>query len=147
MQLWEDLQKLSEEIDEEVSSAIEPASSEEERALRKAARPIKGHAASREEREIATEAFVRGSFEAVLQLHEEIVAAKEETLRTLREENALLKEALYQLQELYHEEHATLKTLEKQLGRTEEELEITRRKYRLMWEKAIENYENEGGEK
>ncbi len=144
MQLWEDLRRLSDEIDEE-ETIVQRGEEAAEEALHRVSRSVPHERLPRQEREIATEAFVKGSFEAVLQLHEEILAAKEQTLTALKEENALLKEALYRIQELYDEEHTTLKTLERQLARTQEELELTRRKYRLMWEKAIENYENDGG--
>ncbi|OQX72901.1 MAG: hypothetical protein B6D59_07060 [Campylobacteraceae bacterium 4484_4] len=146
MAIWEDLQRLSEEIDEEVASK-EDTLCDPETALHKAARPVKRPDLPEEEREIATEAFVKDSFKAVLQLHDEVVSAKEKTLEVLREENLLLKEALILIQELYEEEHSASKKLKHELEKREEELELVKRKYRLMWEKAVENYDKEGGVK
>ncbi len=145
MAIWEDLQRLSEEIDEEATRPV--SKSEPERRGEKIVMSRKDGPIPKEEREIATEAFVKDSFKAVLKLHEEVVAAKEKTLEVLQEENALLKEALIEIQELYRQEREALKRLEIQLEKKEEELTLVKRKYRLMWEKAIENYDKEGSEK
>ncbi len=90
-----------------------------------------------------TEAFVKQSFEAVLRLHEEILWAKEERLLSLREENAFLKESLYAVQNVYDEDKTTIKLLSEQLKQTQEELEFVKKKYKMMWNQAVENYGRE----
>ncbi len=87
-----------------------------------------------------TEAFIKQSFEAVLRLHEEILWAKEERLLSLREENAFLKESLYAVQNVYDEDKTTIKLLSEQLKQTQEELEFVKKKYKMMWNQAVENY-------
>ena len=88
----------------------------------------------------ATDAFVKQSFEAVLRLHEEILWAKEERLLSLREENAFLKESLYAVQNIYDEDKTTIKLLSEQLKQTQEELDFVKKKYKMMWNQAVENY-------
>jgi len=90
-----------------------------------------------------TESFVKQSFEAVLRLHEEILWAKEERLLSLREENAFLKESLYAVQNVYDEDKTTIKLLSEQLKQTQEELEFVKKKYKMMWNQAVENYGRE----
>ena len=62
----------------------------------------------------------------------------------LRNENQFLKEALYSMQELYDEDRKTVETLTTQLKNAQEEVEFLKRKYKLMWNKAIENFNNKG---
>ncbi len=90
-----------------------------------------------------TQSFVKQSFEAVLQLHEEILWAKEEQLLSLKEENAFLKESLYAVQNVYDEDKTTIKLLSEQLKQTQEELEFVKKKYKMMWNQAVENYGRE----
>jgi cell shape-determining protein MreC len=92
------------------------------------------------EAEVSTDGFVKQSFEAVLRLHEEILWEKEERLLSLREENAFLKESLYAVQSIYDEDKTTIKLLSEQLKQTQEELEFMKRKYKMMWNQAVENY-------
>ena len=87
-----------------------------------------------------TEAFIKQSFEAVLRLHEEILWAKEERLISLQEENAFLKESLYAVQNIYDEDKTTIKLLSEQLKQSQEELEFVKKKYKMMWNQAVENY-------
>ncbi|MCF6173032.1 MAG: DUF3972 domain-containing protein [Campylobacteraceae bacterium] len=84
--------------------------------------------------------FVEKTIGTILNLHEKVLDAKDETLEALKGENRFLKEALFSMQELYDEDRKTVETLTTQLKQTQEELEFTRRKYKLMWNKAIENY-------
>lgn len=84
--------------------------------------------------------FVEKTIGTILGLHEKVMDAKDETLDALKSENRFLKEALFSMQELYDEDRKTVDTLTKQLETTQEELEFTRRKYKLMWNKAVENY-------
>ncbi len=92
------------------------------------------------ESEVATPEFVKKSFEAVLELHEEILWAKEERIISLKEENEFLKESLYALQSIYDEDKTTIKLLGGQLKNAQEELEFVKRKYKMMWNQAVENY-------
>ena len=89
---------------------------------------------------VATSEFVKNSFEAVLHLHEQVVEAKEETLEQLKSENAFLKESIKSIQDVHTEDRQTVETLTNQIKILQEELEFTKRKYKLMWNKAIENY-------
>lgn len=84
--------------------------------------------------------FIEKTIGTILNLHEKVLDAKDETLDALKSENRFLKEALFSMQELYDEDRKVIETLTKQLKQTQEELEFTRRKYKLMWNKAVENY-------
>lgn len=87
--------------------------------------------------------FVEKTIGTILGLHEKVMDAKDETLEALRSENHFLKEALFSMQELYDEDRKIVETLTKQVEQLQEELEFTRRKYKLMWNKAIENYKKD----
>lgn len=87
--------------------------------------------------------FVEKTIGTILGLHEKVMDAKDETLDALRSENRFLKEALFSMQELYDEDRKTVETLTKQLQHTQDELEFTKRKYKLMWNRAVENYKKE----
>ena len=84
--------------------------------------------------------FVEKTIGTILNLHEKVLDAKDETLDALKSENRFLKEALFSMQELYDDDRKVIDTLTGQLKHTQEELEFTRRKYKLMWNKAVENY-------
>ena len=84
--------------------------------------------------------FVEKTIGTILNLHEKVLDAKDETLDALKSENRFLKEALFSMQELYDDDRKVIDTLTAQLKHTQEELEFTRRKYKLMWNKAVENY-------
>ncbi|WP_458699771.1 DUF3972 domain-containing protein [Sulfurospirillum sp. 1307] len=86
--------------------------------------------------------FVEKTIGTILGLHEKVMDAKDETLEALKSENHFLKEALFSMQELYDEDRKIVETLTKQVEQLHEELEFTRRKYKLMWNKAVENYKN-----
>ena len=87
-----------------------------------------------------TKDFVKDSFNALLKLHEEILSLKDEQILSLKEENEFLKESLYAIQSIYDEDKTTIRLLQDQLKNTQEELEFVKRKYKLMWNKAVENY-------
>ncbi len=89
---------------------------------------------------VATADFIRQSFETVLKLHEEILASKDAQIRQLEDENRLLRESLLGVQKLYEEDRELLQLLKKEIFDLQEELEFTRRKYKMMWNQAIENY-------
>lgn len=84
--------------------------------------------------------FVEKTVGAILSLHEKVLDAKEETLDALKGENRFLKEALFSMQELCDEDRKVIETLTKQLELLRDELEFTKRKYKMMWNKAVEGY-------
>jgi len=86
--------------------------------------------------------FVEKTIGTIINLHEKVLDAKDETLEAIRVENEFLREALASLQELYDEDRATIHTLQEQLKLSQQELEFMRRKYKLMWNKAIEEHTN-----
>ncbi len=84
--------------------------------------------------------FVEKTIGTILQLHKEVLDGKDETVEALKSENSFLKEALLSMQTLYDEDRATVESLNEQLKITQKELEFCRRKYKMMWNKAIANY-------
>jgi hypothetical protein len=87
--------------------------------------------------------FVEKTIGTILNLHEKVLDAKDETLESLKNENRFLKEALFSMQELYDEDRKTIETLTKQLQHAQEEVEFLKRKYKLMWNQAVENFKKE----
>ena len=77
--------------------------------------------------------FVEKTIGTILNLHEKVLDAKDETLETLRNE-------LISMQELYDEDRKTVETLTKQLKISQDEVEFLKRKYKLMWNQAVENF-------
>lgn len=88
------------------------------------------------------ESFVEKTIGTILNLHEKVLDAKDETLEALRNENKFLKEALYSMQELYDEDRKTVEILSAQLKNSQNEVEFLKRKYKLMWNKAVENFKS-----
>jgi hypothetical protein len=86
--------------------------------------------------------FVEKTIGTIINLHEKVLDAKDETLEAVRVENEFLREALASLQELYDEDRKTIHTLQEQLKLSQQEVEFMRRKYKLMWNKAIEEHTN-----
>lgn len=84
--------------------------------------------------------FVEKTIGTIINLHEKVLDAKDETLEAVKVENAFLREALESLQELYDEDRKTIHTLQEQLKLSQEEVEFMRRKYKLMWNKAIQEH-------
>ena len=84
--------------------------------------------------------FVEKTIGTIINLHEKVLDAKDETLEAVRVENKFLREALESLQELYDEDRKTIHTLQEQLKLSQEEVEFMRRKYKLMWNKTIESH-------
>lgn len=84
--------------------------------------------------------FIEKTIGTIINLHEKVLDAKDETLEAVRVENTFLREALASLQELYDEDRKTIHTLQEQLKLSQEEVEFMRRKYKLMWNKAIEEH-------
>jgi hypothetical protein len=73
----------------------------------------------------------------ILNLHERVLEAKDETIDTLKGENDFLKSTVISVQEIYDEDRKTIEALQRQLKLLQEELEFCRRKYKLMWGKVI----------
>ncbi len=84
--------------------------------------------------------FAKQAIGTILNMHEKVLDAKEETLETLKSENRFLKESLFSLQELYDEDRKTIEALQTQLKISQDEVEFLKRKYKLMWNKAVDNY-------
>lgn len=84
--------------------------------------------------------FVEKTIGTIINLHEKVLVAKEETIESIKNENSFLKEALDSLQELYDEDRRTIAILTEQLKLSAQEVEFMRRKYKLMWGKVIEEH-------
>jgi hypothetical protein len=84
--------------------------------------------------------FVEKTISTILNLHEKVVASKDETVSVLKEENMFLKEALISVQEILEDERNNLRVLTEQLDNCQEELKFVKKKYKLMWGKVIEDY-------
>jgi len=89
---------------------------------------------------IAMADFVKQSFQTVLNLHEEVISAHALIVKEIQEENSFLKDNLLAVQKAYAEDRELLEILKKEILDLQEELEFTRRKYKMMWNQAIENY-------
>ena len=85
---------------------------------------------------------IESTINSILDMHDQVIEAKDETIEALKGENELLRESLKSLQELYEEDRKIIETLTEQLKETQKELEFTRRKYKLMWNKTIETFAN-----
>ena len=83
--------------------------------------------------------FVEKTIGTIINLHEKVLDAKDETIEAVKVENEFLREALSSLQELYDEDRNTIATLTEQLKLSQQEVEFMRRKYKLMWNKAIDD--------
>jgi hypothetical protein len=86
--------------------------------------------------------FIEKTIGTIINLHEKVLDAKDETIEAVKVENAFLREALNSLQELYDEDRKTIATLTEQLKLSQQEVEFMRRKYKLMWNKAIDEHSN-----
>jgi hypothetical protein len=84
--------------------------------------------------------FVEKTIGTIINLHEKVLDAKDETIEAVKVENTFLREALESLQELYDEDRTTIHTLQEQLKLSQQEVEFMRRKYKLMWNKAIDEH-------
>jgi len=84
--------------------------------------------------------FVEKTIGTIINLHEKVLDAKDETIVSVKSENEFLREAFASLQEFYDEDRKTIATLSEQFKLSQEEVEFMRRKYKLMWNKAIEDH-------
>lgn len=98
----------------------------------------KGEVLVEEEVKLQGTDFLEKTIGTILSLHEKVISSKDETLEVLKNENQFLKEALFQMQELYDSDRQTIETLNEQLKFSQEELESVKRKYKLMWGRAVE---------
>ncbi len=89
---------------------------------------------------IVEQQFVEKTIGTIINLHEKVLDAKDETLEALKSENEFLKDALASLQELYDEDRKTIEALQQQLKMALDEVEFMKRKYKLMWNKTIEEH-------
>jgi hypothetical protein len=103
--------------------------------------PTTMHELSASESDITLGAsFVEKTIGTIINLHEKVLVAKEETIESIKNENEFLKDALSSLQELYEEDRNTIATLTEQLKLSQQEVEFMRRKYKLMWGKVIDDH-------
>lgn len=103
--------------------------------------PATMHELSASEADITLGAnFVEKTIGTIINLHEKVLVAKEETIESIKNENDFLKDALASLQELYEEDRKTIETLTEQLKLSQQEVEFMRRKYKLMWGKVIDDH-------
>jgi len=86
--------------------------------------------------------FIEKTIGTIINLHEKVLDAKDETIEAVKVENTFLREALGSLQELYDEDRKTIAALTEQLKLSQREVEFMRRKYKLMWNKAIDEHTN-----
>jgi len=86
--------------------------------------------------------FIEKTIGTIINLHEKVLDAKDETLEAVKVENTFLREALKSLQELYDEDRKTIATLSEQLKLSQQDVEFMGRKYKLMWNRAIEDHTN-----
>ena len=84
--------------------------------------------------------FIEKTIGTIINLHEKVLDAKDETIEAVKVENEFLREALNSLQELYDEDRKTIATLTEQLKLSQQDVEFMRRKYKLMWNKAISEH-------
>ena len=84
---------------------------------------------------LAGESFIEKTIGTILNLHEKVMDAKDETLKALKNENKFLKDALYSMQELYEEDRKTINNLNTELKHTREEIDNLKKKYKLIWDK------------
>lgn len=91
---------------------------------------------------LAGESFVEKTIGTILNLHEKVLDAKDETLEALKSENKFLKDALYSMQELYDADRKTIETLNLELKHARDEIEFLKRKYKMMWNKTVDLYAN-----
>jgi hypothetical protein len=84
--------------------------------------------------------FVEKTIGTIINLHEKVLGAKDETIESIKNENSFLKDGLSSLQELYDEDRKTIEILTAQLKHAQQEVEFMRRKYKLMWGKVVDDY-------
>lgn len=81
--------------------------------------------------------FVEQSIGTILNLHDKVVEAKDETIAAIKNENQFLKDALVNVQEAQLDDKKTIDDLKIELDKKKQELEAMSRKYKLMWGKML----------
>lgn len=82
--------------------------------------------------------FVEKTINTILNLHDKVIGAKDETISAFKNENMFLKDALISMQEVYEEDKKTIDLLRDELNQAREEIEFMKRKYCLMWGKVAD---------
>lgn len=86
--------------------------------------------------------FVEQSIGTILNLHEKVVEAKDETILAIKNENQFLKDSLLSAKEAQLDDKKTIESLKLELEQKKQELEAINRKYKLMWGKTLNKTNN-----
>ncbi len=81
--------------------------------------------------------FVEQSIGTILNLHEKVVEAKDETILAIKNENQFLKDSLMSAKEAQLDDKKTIENLKLELEQKKQELASINRKYKLMWGKTL----------
>ena len=81
--------------------------------------------------------FVEQSIGTILNLHEKVVEAKDETILAIKNENQFLKDLLLSAKEAQIDDKKMIENLRIELEQKKQELESITRKYKLMWGKTL----------
>lgn len=81
--------------------------------------------------------FVEQSIGTILNLHEKVVEAKDETILAIKNENQFLKDSLLSAKEAQIDDKKMIENLRIELEQKKQELETITRKYKLMWGKTL----------
>lgn len=87
--------------------------------------------------------FVEQSIGTILNLHEKVIEAKDETILAIKNENQFLKDSLLSAKESQIDDKKMIENLRLELEKKKQELESINRKYKLMWGKTL-NKSNDG---
>ena len=86
--------------------------------------------------------FVEQSIGTILNLHEKVVEAKDETILAIKNENQFLKDSLLSAKEAQMDDKKVIENLRTELEQKKQELESINRKYKLMWGKTLNKNNN-----
>ena len=86
--------------------------------------------------------FVEQSIGTILNLHEKVVEAKDETILAIKNENQFLKDSLLSAKEAQLYDKKTIESLKLELEQKKQEIETINRKYKLMWGKTLNKTNN-----
>lgn len=81
--------------------------------------------------------FVEQSIGTILNLHEKVIEAKDETILAIKNENQFLKDSLISAKETQADDRKMIENLRLELEQKKQELEAINRKYKLMWGKTL----------
>ncbi|MEY4504908.1 MAG: hypothetical protein RL154_1205 [Pseudomonadota bacterium] len=88
--------------------------------------------------------FAQNAINAIVAMQDKVVEAKDETIEALKSENAFLKEGLLSMQEVYDQNLNTIKALQDEMAALREDLEFSKRKYKLMWDQTVATHAQNG---